>query len=56
MLSFIDTNPTEIQGRAFVDSTAPIVTEEAKQIKQRDSIRMATYYEGLHKDYGVTYQ
>lgn len=55
MLAFTATNPTEAEGKAFLDSIAPILIEGAKQIKQRDSLRMAVFYEGLNKDYGVTH-
>lgn len=55
ILAYAATNPSETEGLAFVDSIAPILKQEAIQLKQRDSIRMATYYEGLNKDYGITY-
>jgi len=54
MSTFQVTNPTEAEGRAFIEGRAIAFKKDVSDIRQRDSIRLATFYEGLNKDYSVT--
>jgi hypothetical protein len=53
MYAFIATNPTEAEGQAFLNKLDPETRKQGADIKQRDSLRLATYYDGLNKDYDV---
>jgi hypothetical protein len=53
MLAFKATNPTIDQGIAYLNSVAPEIIKQGAAIKQRDSARLAIYYEGLNKEYDI---
>jgi hypothetical protein len=51
--AFAATNPTEAEGQAYIARVEPEIRKQTTAIKQRDSLRLATYYDGLNKDYDV---
>lgn len=55
ILAFSAQNVTETEGQAFINKIVPQFKADLDQIKQRDSIRLAVFYEGLNKDYGITH-
>lgn len=52
--AYIATNPTEEQGQAFILDLGEGLKQQMGQLRQRDSLRLATFYEGLNKDYKTT--
>lgn len=52
--AYIATNPTEEQGNAFILSLGDGLKEQMAGLRQRDSLRLAVFYEGLNKDYKIT--
>jgi len=55
MAAFAAKNPTEDEGKAFVTELAVGFRKDMARVKQRDSIRLAVFYEGLNKEYGITH-
>jgi len=51
--AFAATNPTEAEGQAYLARVEPEIRKQGAVIKQRDSLRLATYYDGLNKDYDI---
>lgn len=51
MTAFVATNPTEDEGFTFIRKLAEDLKVKMGQLSQRDSMRLATYYEGLNTDY-----
>lgn len=54
MLAYIATNPTEEQGMAYIKELGEGLKLQLGQLRQRDSLRLAVFYEGLNKDYKTT--
>ncbi|MGB4845869.1 MAG: hypothetical protein WBP16_15495 [Ferruginibacter sp.] len=54
MIAYAASNPTEEQGQAFVLQLGENLKQQMLQLKQRDSLRLNTYYLGLNKDYETT--
>ncbi len=52
--AYITTNPTEEQGNAFIRELGEGLKEQMVGLRQRDSLRLAVFYEGLNKDYKIT--
>lgn len=53
MFVFKGTNPTKEEGDAFINNYLPGMKKQMAAIKERDSARLATYYDGLNKDYDI---
>ncbi len=53
MYAFAATNPTNDEGLAFIERVKPEFKNGGATIKQRDSARLATFYQGLNKDYDI---
>lgn len=53
MINFANQNPTEEEGRAFLNERSPSFIKEAKNILKRDSLRLNTYYTVLEKEYKI---
>ncbi|HMU71289.1 MAG TPA: hypothetical protein PKD93_01055 [Ferruginibacter sp.] len=54
MTAFVATNPTEEQGMAYIQQLSIDLQKKMGQLSQRDSMRLATYYDGMNKDYRIT--
>lgn len=54
LTDFAANNPTEEQGQAFVLQLGEKLKQQMLQVKQRDLLRLNTYYQGLNKDYETT--
>ncbi|MBN8700045.1 MAG: hypothetical protein E6Q96_01170 [Cyclobacteriaceae bacterium] len=54
MTAFVATNPTEEQGMAYIQQLSIDLQKKMGQLSQRDSMRLATYYDGMNKDYSIT--
>jgi hypothetical protein len=53
MLALKVANPTEEEGQATMNKLAEEIKNQLYANKQRDSFRLATYYEALNKEYGI---
>ena len=53
--AFIATNPTDAEGQAYVNRVDPEFIRQKAAITQRDSARLAVYYEGLNKEYEMVF-
>lgn len=53
MVNFANQNPTEAEGTAFLNERSPSFIKEAKNILNRDSLRLNTYYDVLKKEYNI---
>lgn len=51
--NYAATNPTEAEGNAFVLGLGEDLNRQMVQLRQRDSLRLAVFYEGLNKDYKI---
>lgn len=54
MTAFVATNPTDEQGMAYIQQLSIDLQKKMGQLSQRDSMRLATYYDGMNKDYRIT--
>lgn len=53
ILTYAATNPTEEEGQIFIQKLGSDFKKEVDELKNRDSIRLNTFYEGLNKDYNI---
>jgi len=53
IVAYIATNPTDEQGNAFILNLGEGLKEQMTGLRQRDSLRLAVFYEGLNKDYTI---
>lgn len=53
MTAYIATNPTEEEGMIFIKNKEIDLKDQMVQLAQRDSLRLAVFYEGLNKDYKI---
>jgi hypothetical protein len=54
MTAFEATNPSEEEGMKFIKGRANDLKLQMVQLAQRDSLRLAVFYDGLNKDYKTT--
>lgn len=54
ILAYAAKDPTEEEGKAFILQLGEGLKTEMAGLRQRDSIRLAVFYDGLNKDYKVT--
>ncbi len=54
MTALVAANPSEDEGMAYVQKLGDELKIKMGQLSQRDSMRLATYYDGLNKDYKIT--
>jgi creatinine amidohydrolase/Fe(II)-dependent formamide hydrolase-like protein len=54
MVAYTATNPTEEEGQAFVAQQAQVFRAKVSNLRDRDSLRLNAFYEGLNKEYEIT--
>ncbi|NOT93381.1 hypothetical protein [Ferruginibacter sp.] len=54
ILAYAAKDPTEEEGKAYILQLGEGLKTEMAGLRQRDSIRLAVFYDGLNKDYNVT--
>jgi hypothetical protein len=54
ILAYAAKDPTEEEGKAYILQLGEGLKAEMAGLRQRDSIRLAVFYDGLNKDYNVT--
>lgn len=53
MAAYANSNPTEEEGKAFVNEQAELLRNKMSNLRDRDSLRLNAFYEGLNKDYKI---
>lgn len=54
MTAYASSNPSEEEGQAFVAQKAQVFQAKVFNLRDRDSLRLNAFYEGLNKDYKTT--
>jgi hypothetical protein len=53
-ITYANTNPAEEEVKTFALKLGEDLKIQMAGLRQRDSLRLTTFYEGLNKDYDVT--